>query len=58
MKTSTRIPIPLALLENRRAGSEISQTPLCAAGMLDGIWEEGGSRQELILFQSRNNICC
>lgn len=46
MKTSTRIPIPLALLENRRAGSEILQKPLCAAGMLDGIWEEGRSRQE------------
>lgn len=52
MKTSTRIPIPLALLENLRAGSEILQKPLCAAGMLDGIREEGRSRQELIIFQS------
>lgn len=52
MKTSTRIPIPLALLENLRAGSEILQKPLRAAGMLDGIWEEGRSRQELIIFQS------
>lgn len=53
IKTSTRIFIPLALLGNRRAGSEISQKPLCAAGMLDGIQEEGRSRQELILlFQS------
>lgn len=52
MKTNTRISIPLALLENPRAGSEISQKPLCAAGMLDGIWGEGRSRQELIVFQS------
>lgn len=52
MKTSTRIPIALALLENPRAGSDISQKPLCAAGMLDGILEEGRSRQELNIFQS------
>ena len=48
-----RIPIALVLLENRRAEREILQKPLRAAGMLDGIREEGGSRQELIIFQSR-----
>lgn len=48
-----RIPIALVLLENSRAEREILPKPLCAAGMLDGIREEGGSRQELIIFQCR-----
>lgn len=48
-----RIPIALVLLESHRAQRENLQKPLRAAGMLDGIREEGGNRQELIIFQSR-----
>lgn len=48
-----RIPIAFVLLESRRAQREILQKSLHAAGMLDGIREERGSRQELIIFQSQ-----
>lgn len=43
-----RISIALGLME-----LEVSQKALCAAGMLDGVWEEGESRQELIVCQSQ-----
>lgn len=37
-----RIPIALGLLEKHRP--EIVQKPLCVAGTLGGIWEEGVGR--------------
>lgn len=59
MKVNQRIPIALDLLEDCRAEHEISQKRLRAAGMLDGIRGEGGSRQELIIYSSlRSNVCC
>jgi len=49
MNTKQRFLIALVLLGSSRAEREIVQKPLHGVGRRDGILEEGGSRQELII---------